>query len=255
MSSAGGSRGHTFSPCPGSVTLPAGPTRGSVLTPGWAVSWRLALPSLERLVVLRRLEPGVARHPAARWRPLRAQFCGLPPGACPRHPCRSQAPALSSFSRPHRSASMGMSAQLCPPQRCPLSLKGPCSGRSHPARPSPWPRLSPAAVAWWRLHGHMSGLGSLWPRWRLLSVAVPLRCPRGAASAAVWSVSRLNDDPVAVRAAHSFCVHPAADGRLSCPHLESAVRNAAAHIRGRALLWTRLRFPWEWPLALPICRV
>lgn len=67
--------------------MPAGPARGSVLTPGCAVSWRLALPSLERLVALRlhpplRLEPGVPRHPAAPWRP-RGSVLWVSSWACP----------------------------------------------------------------------------------------------------------------------------------------------------------------------------
>lgn len=64
VSPAGGGRGHFV------VVSTAGPMRGSVGTPGGAVSRHLALPSLECLVVLR-LHPTpqagapCSRHPAA----------------------------------------------------------------------------------------------------------------------------------------------------------------------------------------------
>lgn len=181
--------------------------RGSVLTPGWRGRFlsapRSALPGAFGGAAS--AGAWCCPAPCCPLEALRGSVLWASPGGCLGTPCRSQAPAhLSSFSRPHRSASVGVSTQLCTPALSPPP-EGPCSGREPPRQAlslaPPLPLLWPGGVC----------TGTWWARQPVASVAASfggcaLAVPAGAASAALWSVSRLNNDPVAVRSKpHLLC--------------------------------------------------
>lgn len=135
----------------------------------WARTGLCADPRVRRFLAPRSALPGVfggaasSSHPSG-WSPVfpgilllpggprGLSSVGFPLGRTLCSPRCSQAPALSSFTRPHRSVSVGLSTQLCSLHHCSHPRKEPCSPQeSPPSVPLPGPHLLPASVASWSL--------------------------------------------------------------------------------------------------------